>query len=396
MTDRRPRRDGRRRSVKLAVLTTAVSVLLAGGVVAELELLLRAHYAAKSYAGARASVPHPFLQVRSKGAVDHVNQHGFRGDAMKVPKPAGELRIVTLGGSTTLGVNNPYEDTWPRQLEKRLRARAPEARVQVQNAGASWWTSLHSLIDYQARVSTFEPDVVIIMHGINDLCRSFSPPWWAVGPFQPDYSHYLGPYIQLLGTRRTAADPSISVLWDRVRMSLLGEPNPYRTDAQGVRALRASMREAEIDEFPSLSRYRRYLTMLAEQVQRDRHALLVLSHPSIYRPDLSDDERSRLWFGPVFCAQDGRFPSDESMRHGMQQFNVVAEAVATDQGAAYLDVASSVPKDLIHFSDDVHLSGAGNAVVAQAVADELLSQGMVGAATSRAVADGRAHADRVR
>ena len=63
----------------------------------------------------------------------------------------------------------------------------------------------HLLIDYQLRVRQFEPDLIVVFEAINDLYRSFSPPWWAVGEFRPDYSHYLGPYIRFPGPRRGAA-----------------------------------------------------------------------------------------------------------------------------------------------------------------------------------------------
>lgn len=53
----------------------------------------------------------------------------------------------------------------------------------------------HSLISYVTYYTHWRPDVVIVMHGINDLTRSFSPPYFAVGPYNEQWTHFCGPAI---------------------------------------------------------------------------------------------------------------------------------------------------------------------------------------------------------
>jgi hypothetical protein len=124
---------------------------------------------------------------------------------------AKTFRIFTIGGSTTLGVGNEYRDTYPYMLQAALSARYPDMRIEVQNAGCAWYTSAHALVSYTTAVRRFQPDLVIFFEAMNDLVRSFSPPWLATGPFQPDYSHYLGPYARMAGRSRVSSirpDPS--------------------------------------------------------------------------------------------------------------------------------------------------------------------------------------------
>ena len=66
----------------------------------------------------------------------HINRHGFRGRDVEVPKPAGVLRMVCIGGSTTFdGLTDDH--TYPALLEAKLRAMLDTDRIEVVNAGIS-------------------------------------------------------------------------------------------------------------------------------------------------------------------------------------------------------------------------------------------------------------------
>ena len=106
-----------------------------------------ADFARSIYAEVRRRPPHPFLQVLPAGQVGHVNEEGFRGDAITPAKPGRTFRIFTLGGSTTLGVNSAYEETYPFLVQQMLRARHPGRDIEVQNAAL---TSGQTLLDTSA------------------------------------------------------------------------------------------------------------------------------------------------------------------------------------------------------------------------------------------------------
>ena len=81
------------------------------------ELALQTSHAHALYREVRRRPPHPFLQVVPAGQVDHVNGEGFRGDPVELTAQAGTFRIFTIGGSTTLGISNPYHESYPFLLE---------------------------------------------------------------------------------------------------------------------------------------------------------------------------------------------------------------------------------------------------------------------------------------
>jgi lysophospholipase L1-like esterase len=348
----------------------ALLVLLALGA-AGLEAILEIREARRVYREARRRF-HPFLQILPSGdSLDGVNPDRFRGEPVPPAKASGTLRIFTLGGSTTLGVRNTFEESYPRLLEGRLRKQFPSMRIEVENAGVDWYTTAHSLVNYQLRVRRFQPDLVIVMHAINDLTRSFAPPWFATGPYAPDYSHYLGPQIALLGPQtgfQAGYERGDWILWRRLRQAIRRDPWPLDLTPDGVARLRSRLTETTVDSFKSLDSFTANYDLLVRAIQGDGHVVIAASEPSLYKETLSADEARVVWFPPVFCAEDGVYPSITSMVSGMRQFNDAARSVAQARGVPFLDFANAVPKSLTYFQDDVHLTRAGNDMLAHMAA----------------------------
>ncbi len=117
---------------------------------------------------------HPFAAFRwipnARFGRQTVNSQGFVS-TREIPfhKSASELRIVTLGGSSTVGNGNTDEDTYPRVLERLLRNAYPEREVNVINAAAGGYSTIESLGYLQSRMIHYNPDIILIMHGWNDM-----------------------------------------------------------------------------------------------------------------------------------------------------------------------------------------------------------------------------------
>ena len=115
----------------------------------------------------------------------HGDRGTFRtGQSVRRTKAPGEWRVVCLGGSTTVNARNLEGLTYTREVQAALRQRFPERRLWVLNAGADAFSSAHSLTNLALRVLDFEPDVVTVLHNINDLsARRFGD------RMLPDYSN---------------------------------------------------------------------------------------------------------------------------------------------------------------------------------------------------------------
>ena len=386
--------------LKRLSIATGASVLVLIASIAILETALRAGFAREVNEAARQHPPHPFLQVMASSLVA-VNRHGFRGDSIEQHKAPRTFRIFTLGGSTTLGIGTAsYEDTYPFKLQTMLRQRYPDVTIEVQNAGNAWYTTAHLLIDYQLLVRQFEPDLIVVFEAINDLYRSFSPPWWAVGAYKPDYSHYLGPYIRFLGPdvglRASASGWSVSdlLVWRRFREDLLGEPSPYRFNAANFEKLRSRLRPRTVTTFRSLDSYRNYYELLIRSIQADRRPVIMASQAFIYSEALPPEVRDSLFFAHVFCAENGLYPTMESMMSAMRMFNAAAQALADAKDVPFLDFERAVPKTRAYFSDDVHLTAAGNEVLARMVFDWIVGHSLIAGGSPRSSERATSHFSR--
>jgi lysophospholipase L1-like esterase len=105
----------------------------------------------------------------------HLNNAGFRGKDVKVPKPAGLYRIVCVGASTT--EEGPSDDaTYPALLEKKLTAAFPGHPIEVVNCGISGMSTISHLMRF-ADYLALEPDLMVVYEGVNDATSLFPMQW---------------------------------------------------------------------------------------------------------------------------------------------------------------------------------------------------------------------------
>ena len=295
----------------------------------------------------------PFVQV-----------HYYRYDPAAEAKSDGEVRVLCLGGSTTRNFRLPPDKRYPSVLEAMLQKQYPARKVTVFNAGMDWYTTKHSLINYVTYYRDWQPDVVVVMHAINDLCRSLAPPAFSIGTYNDRWSHYYGPAIN-------AAKPPT------FERHVFGEfANTWYS------MFRFREVDYPVDTYVAVRPFERNLRKIVAYVRSDRTRVVLVTQPSLYKPDMSADERAVLVFGKKFCAcpqnlLQKRYPSPQSLGAAQRAFNAVARRVASAEGVVLVDAEQRVPKDLDHFSDDVHYTEQGARLLAQLVADTLVDARLV-------------------
>jgi len=103
--------------------------------------------------------------------VNCINNAGFRGADISIPKPPGTFRILCVGDSATNGVNVHNSETFPSILGEMLKGTKFEGDIQVEvvNAGVPGYLSDHHLYLLERKYLQIEPDVVVFMMGVTDV-----------------------------------------------------------------------------------------------------------------------------------------------------------------------------------------------------------------------------------
>jgi len=260
------------------------------------------------------------------------------------------------------------EHKYPSVLQSLLRERYNMQGIDVFNAGRSWYTTKHSLINYVTNLRDWQPDLVLVMHAVNDLNRSFSSTEFAIGPYNRLWSHYYGPAI------RGAKPPTFTQhLVARYFSSFFFV---WYSD------LRYRQRDYPLDHFISVTDFERYLRRLVHHIRDDGRQSVLITQPFLYKERMTPDELRALRFGKIHCRTRSGFlqeeyPSPGSLRTAMDAFNDVIRRVARTEGVPLADAEARIEKNLENFTDDVHYTVIGARRLATAIAETIIEQGLI-------------------
>ena len=107
-----------------------------------------------------------------RGVTHFTNADGFRvpspGYRMARQRLPGQLRVAVLGGSA-VQMGSTWENTLPGSLRAVLRDALPGRDVEVINGGIVSAVSRQSVAQLVFTVAPYQPDIVILYDGYNDL-----------------------------------------------------------------------------------------------------------------------------------------------------------------------------------------------------------------------------------
>jgi len=106
----------------------------------------------------------------------NVNSYGFRGAEFSSNKPIDTYRIFLVGGSTMWGSGNYSDETTiPGILQKIFDKQESQTKIEVINAGMSGTNTISESKLIKERLVNFQPDLIIMYDGWNDLRAEYSP-----------------------------------------------------------------------------------------------------------------------------------------------------------------------------------------------------------------------------
>lgn len=264
---------------------------------------------------------HPYLQVAPPE---------FHEKAGK--ESAAPIRIFCLGGSTTEFTDRAGRG-WPDRVEERLKGAGGERPVEVYNLGRQWYTSLHTLINFEVNLRPHKPDIIVVMHAVNDLLHNADFCRFSFGPFRNDYGHFYGPVSRIVHRQSV-----LQLFLREARSTWYWSPREV----------------VDTHTFPGLEPFTRNLRTLIDLARVDGAIVVFVTQPHLYKEHMPPAELPVLRMLRNGGTGEQREWSPETMMRGMNTYNNAVRQLAAAKSVPLVDLEPLIPKTLEYFYDDVH------------------------------------------
>jgi lysophospholipase L1-like esterase len=293
--------------------------------------------------------------------VTHVtkNSLGFRG-----PEPPRDwsrwLTILTVGGSTTECLFLSDGRTWTDQLARRAAALRPD--VWVNNAGLDGHSTFGHLILLRDYLVSMRPTLLLFLIGANDvklvspraIDRALDPEGLSAGhralTFAADHSEIAAVgenFVRMARTHRAELGDGELRLETTIQRRVIDD---------------AAITRIAADHRPFLEAYARRVDALLDLCRENGIQAVLLTQPALYG-DVADPTTG-MSLGTV---------ATEPLSNGhvswlvQELYNDVTRTKARQAGVQIIDLAREIPKDSRYFSDWVHFTNEGAALVGDVV-----------------------------
>lgn len=306
---------------------------------------------------------------RTSGPIDYDN------------KPAGVVRVVAIGASTTEEAFIDDRETWSSRAAAALE-KALGRKVELINTGVSGLRAEH---DYGILVDSaaYKPDIAIFLLGINDWNYAITEANRQGGsdtlPRPRGLRGVVGKYLSVDGSiLGKAADLGERyAVWQLDRW---GWPPAVEVDSNlELKDKQRSLdRARKIDYEPAAvsADYANWIGKIMDECRARKIECLFVDQPTAYHPDIEPDLRWRLWMTPLNADYTLSF---QNMVATAKLYNDWLGNTAREKGFPFCQVSSHVPATTANFFDDCHFNDGGAALMGKLVGDCLIEQ-KIGAA----------------
>ena len=251
------------------------------------------------------------------------NSLGFRNREIELPKPAECFRIVCIGGSTT--VEGPHNDlTYPKVLEKNLRAYFNSSHIEVINCGVDglgFPNELDRMEDWLA----LQPDIILHYNIINNAS------WMILSATEKAMQEngFMGSIY------RTAAESKL------IEATGLSRVYPH-----------TSYFKAELDN----TAFSCFIKM--EQMAREAGVLMAIASFAIPDSDAITREEQDF-FESTFHLTPTKGGKLSELRRLIDEYNRLVREFSSQNNVIYIPVAENLTGGVETFTDICHLRIAG-------------------------------------
>lgn len=303
------------------------------------------------------------------------NEFGFRSrKPMTLAKAPHHLRVAFIGGSTTECAYIDDKSTWPAVTADLVQAHTPGQIVEGLNFGVSGSNTRDHLALWQQYALPFQPDVLVIMAGINDLILHISPDY---NPLRQDERSLL-----------TAADwfidrnilDSVQLMrglffWKggHLRWGDRGPEVAYRL-APGAAERRKRyqalpLRRLQPQDHLPYPEFEQNLRSLIGSAIANDVAVILVTQSWMYSDQMREADLRKFWSAEKIFKY-----SQADLDQALRKFNEVTKKIGRELQVPLVDLGEKLPRISPYFYDEMHFSGAGAKQVAQLIEPAVTAQ----------------------
>ncbi len=308
-----------------------------------------------------------------------INSEGLRSNEFN---PSAKLKILAIGGSTTIDLLLDQNEMWTTLLQHNLRK--TEDHTWIGNAGKNGLNSFHHIDQMKVLLQQFpQCNTVLILMGVNDLQLQLVRGKYTAGDSLERYKKIFPvaprkyfPWYQQSGYWRLAG--MLKRKW------IPNPPKEMVLDKDGRvlikhRNFRAACKQ-KIDSLPqwttALNGYKKNINTLIDIAAQKQVRLIFATQPVLWKTNNSIAQQQLMWSGGIgdFQKNGGQYYSTKTLNESMQLFNRTLSETAVGRGIQVIDLYSQLPQDESIFYDDCHFTELGARKVAEIFAREISSE----------------------
>ncbi len=299
------------------------------------------------------------------------------GDYTHAAKPSGTVRVLCLGGSSTLNMLQADADTWWGQLQQKLKAAGHRTEFAAYGANATN-TILRSSNQLKEVVLHYQPDVIITSYGFEEIIAA--PLDYT---YQPNREPALAAIKKDTGIKAIITSTQLGRAWRQWRQNarngilqdekgrknhILSLYEAARAASQNIPTTTPPLRDTTNDPIKEFSDGLANLKELARQVKA---VLILTGEPCLHDRDLFAAQEALL-ISRLALQSDPKSkiirPAPAWVAAELERYATEAAAFASKNQIPWIDLNGRVPKLASHFFTDTLLTDTG----AECAAEHLL------------------------
>lgn len=282
----------------------------------------------------------------------------------------GDCRVFFIGGSTTEAHWMPEDRRWPYLVGQEQHLRA---LVTTYNFGVGGYNLHQNLVKYLTVLMKEKPQVVVVMHGINDVGKMLNGGYYAQERTDLYNSYAIDHSKRSISERfkdlLKAVLPATYAIY-RLRRNDSGDPRAVDASVEGGPA---TVDQSRFDVWmrESVAEYRLRLHLLNQAVRGAGGVLVVMTQPNRSEDMLRDDSYASPAKAYLRELIRGKGFSEAQYLDSVNTFSETAREFAGSENVDLIDLAASFKRSSESMYDTIHYTPTGSVEIGRLVSSAL-------------------------